>query len=270
MSKETNINIKVIHIDELIPSEYNPRIDLKPSDKEYQKLKKSIIKFDYIDPIIWNEKTKRVVGGHQRLKIMKDLGYENIQVSVVSFNELEEKALNIGLNKTGGDWDYTKLPALLEEIRLEFMDEDLDIEVTGFDLDEINDLTSEFMDEESDEESVTLYTDKIKIPNYEPTTEKPNIPELFDKEVSNELIKRIEQSDIPREEKEFLKIASYRHIVFDYHNIAEYYAHSSKQVQELMEESTLVIIDFDKAIENGFVQFVTEVMGLQEEDEEHG
>jgi len=123
-------------IKDLLPSDYNPRQDLTPGDKEYEKLKKSIQEFDYIDPIIWNKRTSTVVGGHQRLKVLKDLGHTEIDVSVVDLPLAEEMALNVALNKVSGDWDTSKLSDLM----LELQDMDIDMELTGFDLEEINDL----------------------------------------------------------------------------------------------------------------------------------
>jgi len=131
------INKKLV--DCLVTAQYNPREDLQPGDVEYERLKKAIIEFDYIDPIIWNERTGRVVGGHQRLKILRELGYTEIDVSVVDLPEDKEKALNIALNKTGGDWDLPKLKDLLEELDTG----DFDIEITGFGEDEIERLMAQ-------------------------------------------------------------------------------------------------------------------------------
>jgi hypothetical protein len=89
------------------------------------------------------------------------------------------------------------------------------------------------------------YTSKIKTPEYKPRGKKPNIIELVDKSKANRLFIEIDNSNLPDEEKQFLKIAATRHYVFNYEKIADYYAHSSKDVQELMERQALVIIDFN-------------------------
>ena len=89
-------------VDELKAAEYNPRKDLRPGDAEYEKLKRSIQEFGYVEPVIWNKRTGTVVGGHQRLKVMKDLGYEEVDCVVVDLDEKKEKALNIALNKISG------------------------------------------------------------------------------------------------------------------------------------------------------------------------
>ena len=86
-------------VDELKAAEYNPRKDLRPGDAEYEKLKRSIQEFGYVEPVIWNKRTGTVVGGHQRLKVMKDLGYEEVDCVVV---DLDEKKENGRLNGKGG------------------------------------------------------------------------------------------------------------------------------------------------------------------------
>jgi hypothetical protein len=103
------------------------------------------------------------------------------------------------------------------------------------------------------------YSTKIETPIYEPKNKKPEIVELVDTTKSNQLIKEIIDSDIPNDEKNFLIDAAKRHSIFNYEKIADYYAHSSKKVQDLMEKSALVIIDFGKAIEYGYVKLCDEI-----------
>ncbi len=123
-------------IDDLKPADYNPRKNLKPGDKEYEKLKKSIKEFGYVEPIIYNKRTGIVVGGHQRLKVLKDLGYEEIDCVIVDLDEAKEKALNIALNKISGEWNNNLLADLLKELD----QEGFDVTLTGFDLDEAKEL----------------------------------------------------------------------------------------------------------------------------------
>ena len=139
------MDIRDINIQELNAAHYNPRKDLQPGDAEYIKLYNSIEEFGYIDPIIWNEVTGRVVGGHQRLKILQAKGLTTVKVSVVNLTEEKEKALNVALNKISGDWDEAKLAALLYG-----MDFDAQ-ELTGFDQDEIDDIIAEYIDAEQEE-----------------------------------------------------------------------------------------------------------------------
>lgn len=98
------------------------------------------------------------------------------------------------------------------------------------------------------------YASKIEAPIYEPNHTKPHLLELYDKSKTSRLIREIEASCVSVEEKAFLIEAAKRHTVFNYERIADYYAYASKEMQRLMERSALVIIDFDKAIENGYVK----------------
>ena len=121
---------------DLLPAEYNPRKDLKPGDLEYEKLKRSIEQFGYVEPVIWNKATGRVVGGHQRLKVLMDMGITEVDCVVVDMPEDKEKALNIALNKISGEWDKDKLSLLIADLQ----GADFDVSLTGFDPAEIDDL----------------------------------------------------------------------------------------------------------------------------------
>ena len=134
------VKIKTIPITAIKPAAYNPRKDLQPGDPEYEKLKKSIIEFDLVEPLVWNQRSGNLVGGHQRLKILKELGIENIEVSVVDLSDAKEKALNLALNKISGEWDFP----LLKDVLLEIDTGDFDMEITGFETKEIEDLMSQF------------------------------------------------------------------------------------------------------------------------------
>lgn len=147
MSKVAAIRQERRRIDELNPAEYNPRKRLKPGDAEYESLKRSIEVFGYVDPIIINA-DGTVIGGHQRLNVLFDLGYSEADVAVVDLSKNDEKALNIALNKIAGEWDTEKLAALLSELNVEgyFM------ENTGFKQDELHDLILTFDGDEIDME----------------------------------------------------------------------------------------------------------------------
>ena len=140
----------------LIPTDYNPRKDLKPGDPDYEKLKHSMKEFGYVDPIIWNQQTGHVVGGHQRLKILQDEGIKEAECVVVNLDEEKEKALNIALNKISGDWDKDKLALLMTDLQAS----DLDILLTGFDEDEISDLLATEDDTHDDDFDVDSELDK--------------------------------------------------------------------------------------------------------------
>ena len=142
------MHIEKINIGKLIPSEYNQRKELKVGDKEYEKLKRSITQFGYVEPVIWNKKTGNIIGGHQRLTVLKDLGYTEIDCVVLDIDELKEKALNIALNKIQGEWDEDKLAELLSTID----GEGFDVTFTGFDISEVDELLNSFYCKEAEED----------------------------------------------------------------------------------------------------------------------
>jgi hypothetical protein len=120
---------------------------------------------------------------------------------------------------------------------------------------QINLFGQEFAPNEDDQK----YSSKIQSPIYEPKNIKPHILELIDNEKTHRLMREIDASNLPIEEKTFLLNAAKRHLVFNYEKIADYYAHSSKEMQHLMERSALVIIDFNKAIDYGYIKLCDEI-----------
>ena len=133
---EKNMRIERKKIKELQPSSYNPR---QISNEDYEKLKRSISEFGCVEPIIWNEQTGRVVGGHQRLKVLIEAGAQEIECVIVDLNEAQEKTLNIALNKISGDWDINKLEIVIDDLKLA----DFDLSLTGFDIEELDNLFRE-------------------------------------------------------------------------------------------------------------------------------
>lgn len=112
----------------------------------------------------------------------------------------------------------------------------------------------------------TKYSRAIRVPQYEPKNEKPVLASVYDLTKYSKLMARINKSNVSEEEKKFLKFAASRHIVFNYSKIADYYAHASKEMQELMEESALVILDIDDAIANGYIALSEKMQQLIEEE----
>lgn len=164
--KESTMNIQKINILKLKPSEYNPRKDLQPEDEEYIKIKNSILEFGYVAPVIINA-DMTVIGGHQRLKVLKELGYEEIQCIVVDLDKNKEKALNLALNKISGEWDNNKLEAILAELK----EADIDINITGFSNDEVDDILKDIIGSNEDDFDLEEALDEIE----EPTTKVGDI-----------------------------------------------------------------------------------------------
>lgn len=147
MTNQPTMEIKELPLKELKPAAYNPRKKLKKGDKEYEKIKQSLLKFGYVDPIIVNEDLT-VIGGHQRLTVLKDLDYETAKCVIVDLPKEDEKALNIALNKITGQWDE----ALLADLLLDLQESDFNLDLTGFEPPEIDDILSNVHDKELSED----------------------------------------------------------------------------------------------------------------------
>jgi len=238
------MKIERIEINKLKPATYNPR---QISKKQYKDLEESIDKFGLVDPIIVN-KDMTIIGGHQRYKIWSEKAKQSsidditIPCVVLELNKEQERELNIRLNKSGGEWD---MDILANEFEIEELKDwgfkEIDL---GLNIDKINE---------------NPYTNKIEAPTYEVSNDKPKIKDLYNCEKTNKLIEKINESNIDKNEKDFLIKAAQRHIVFNYSKIADFYVHSNKDIQELMEDSALVIIDFEKAIKQGYVKLSNEI-----------
>lgn len=149
------MEIQNMKVSDLKYAPYNPR---KIDEKELAKLKRSISEFGYVEPIVWNQRTGFVVGGNQRLKALRELGIEEADVVVVDLDDAKEKALNVALNKISGEWDFIKLKDVLTDIDTG----EFDIELTGFDLDEIADLITFDKEPEEDDFDVDAATEDIE------------------------------------------------------------------------------------------------------------
>ncbi|TKJ33061.1 MAG: DNA modification methylase [Planctomycetes bacterium B3_Pla] len=146
--------IKRISVNKVTPAFYNPRRDLKPDDKEYTQLVKSMDEFGCVQLLVWNKRTGNLVGGHQRFKVLLAQGAKEVEVSVVDLPLEKEKALNVALNKISGDWDKAKLAELIDEL---VKTPQIDIESVGFDLPEAEQLIADILgDTECDEAANVL------------------------------------------------------------------------------------------------------------------
>lgn len=131
--------IETLHVDQLLPAPYNPRLTLAPGDQAWTRLERSLNEFDLVQPVVWNRRTGHVVSGHQRLAVLKHRGATNVDCVVVDLSLEKEKALNVTLNNTsvGSDWDTERLVDLIGELQ-ELPD--FDATLTGFDEQQLRDL----------------------------------------------------------------------------------------------------------------------------------
>lgn len=258
---DKNIEIVNIKTESLIPYEFNNKDHPK---EQIDRIANSIAEFGFNQPILVDEKNI-ILAGHGRLEAAKKLGLEYCPViKIEGLGESKKKAYRILDNKLSSDstWNLEKL-----ESEFSFLKEnDFNFEPWG-----LESVFPNFFNKTSEESSsANEYSTKVASPKYEITGDCPKISELFDKEKFQQLVNEIESSDfLTKEEKDFLYFAAHRHIVFHYDKIAEFYAHASKEVQSLMENNALVIIDFNKAIEDGFVKMTQDLaLASNENDDE--
>lgn len=234
-----------VKISEVKVNPNNPRLI---KDDKFAKLVTSIKEFPEmldIRPIVVNSDMV-ILGGNMRYKACKEAGLKEIPIIVAdNLTEEQQREFLIKDNVSGGDWDW-------------------DLLANKWDLSQLEDWGLDVLNK--DKELDDNYTSKVDSPIYEIKEDKPNVNELFDTSVYDKLIEEIDKSEIEESDKEFLRYAAKRHIVFNYAKIAEYYAHSPKEVQELIENSALVIIDYEKAIEKGFVKLHETLFELSEID----
>lgn len=141
------MEFKKLKIADLMPADYNPRKALKPGDSEYEKIKNSITEFGYVEPVIVNS-DMTIIGGHQRVTVLQDLGYSEIDCIVIEIDKTKEKALNIALNKITGEWNKELLADLIADLQ----DSDFDVGVTGFEPPEIEQLFNTVHDKKIEED----------------------------------------------------------------------------------------------------------------------
>jgi hypothetical protein len=237
-------------IDSLVPYARNAR---EHSDAQVAQIAASMQEWGWTTPILVDENS-RIIAGHGRVLAGMKLGLAYVPVMVArGWNEAKIRAYVIADNRLAENatWNDELLRLELADLRIE----GFDLALMGFEAADLADL----FDTSPDAATINEYTKKINTPIYEPKGDQPAIGELADSGKALELMQAIQASAISDAEKQFLIAAAQRHVVFDYRNIAEYYCHASPEMQALMEASALVIIDFDKAIEGGFVKMTREL-----------
>lgn len=246
--------IEMRNVSELVPYANNSRTH---SPQQVGQIAASINEWGWTVPVLVDEKGM-LIAGHGRIMAAQKLGIKEVPtMTATGWTEAQKKAYVIADNKLAlnADWNIELL-----KIELQGLQElDFDLELTGFDLEEVGNLG---LGIEDGPELSEKYTNKIQTPIYEIKGKQPPISELFCRKKTDELIAEIEVADIPGDIKQFLIAAANRHTVFNYENIAEFYAHQCDEVKALMEDSALVIVDFNKAIEQGYVKLTNEIVKL--------
>lgn len=250
-------NVTRRKVSALVPYARNSRTHSK---EQIDQIAASIKEWGFTTPILVDT-DGQIIAGHGRLLAAQKLGLDEVPtMTATGWTDAQKKAYVIADNKLAlnAGWDNAMLAVEMKDLG----DMGFDLGLTGFEMDELAELFDTNVDDN--------YTRKIEAPIYEIKGEMPKPFELFDESKANELKGRIDKHEIPDDVRIFLHKAAERHTIFDFAKIAEYYAHSSAEVQDLMEQSALVIIDFDKAIEEGFVKLSKAMAGLSSEVNDEG
>lgn len=243
-----------VSLDLLKPCERNAKIH---GEDQIRKLMNSIKEFGFISPCLVERDTFNLIAGHGRVEAAKRLGMKEVPcVFVEDLTDEQRRAYILADNRLSelGEWDMDMVNIELEELN----DLDFDITLTGFDLD---------IDIDEPDEEDEKYTDVVNIPQYEPSGEPVALEDCIDTTKYEELLEAIEGSNLDEAEKQFLRLSAARHLAFSYKTIADYYASASAEMQELMEQSALVIIDVDDAIKNGYALLSGHINDMVGEDE---
>jgi hypothetical protein len=200
-----------------------------------------------------------LIDGHLRAETVADA---KVPVLILDVTEEEADKLLLTLDPLASmaDSDADKLQELLKGVAtdneaLQQMMEGLQLQALAMSpTQDIPDGDEESDGDEGDDSEANPYTDKVEVPPYEITGPKPELTAIYNDEKASALILAIDASGLPDEDKQFLRAAAYRHVVFNFQEIANYYAHSAADVQQLMEDSALVIVDLNKAISSGWTR----------------
>lgn len=258
----TELNIQSRGVSDLIPYAANSRTH---SDAQVAQIAASIKEFGWTNPILIDG-DDTIIAGHGRLLAARKLGIQDVPVIVLDhLTKSQQKALVIADNQLAlnAGWDMEMLKSEIEGLNME----GFDLDILGFSDEELRDFLDE-LDGTSTGLDAEKYTTKITVPIYEIKGKKPEISEIVDRSKTLQLLSDIEQAELPDDLREFLVAAAERHTRFNYENIAEFYAHADEPLRKLMRDSALVIVDYDAAIENGYVKLTKELMELSEDNDE--
>jgi hypothetical protein len=249
-------------VSDLVPYARNSRTH---SPEQVAQIASSIREWGWTMPILIDE-TGGIIAGHGRIMAAQKLGIEDVPcMTATGWSEAKRRAYVIADNKLAlnAGWDNEALKIEMKELDAL----DFDLTLTGFGLDEMADLFDP-PTPEAEQGLSENYSRKIEAPIYEITGDCPSIAQMMDRTKTETLQAEIERAKLPDDVRAFLHFAAERHTVFNFRNIAEFYAHADADTQDLMERSALVIIDFDRAIEEGFVQLTEQVKSIYQT--EHG
>lgn len=240
-----------------------------PNRAEIARIVESIEENGFYGTIVVQRSTGYIIKGNHTYRAAVAAGLKEVPVTYVEIDDDRAVRIMIADNRIAefGERDEDVLADLLKGLD--------GLEGTGYSDEEFADLLAGMGvgggggGDESPEDTDPNYERKVEAPVYEPKSEfPPPVETLYDESKTNELLDRIEKAELPDEVRRFLRAAAARHTVFDYEEIAEFYSHAKPEVQALFEDSALVIIDFDAAVEKGFVKLVGELSDAYDRDQE--
>lgn len=240
----SELTVSRVPVEELRPDPANARTH---PPENLRAIRSSLSRFGQQRPLVVRP-DGTIIAGNGTYQAARELGWTEVAVVEFAGTDEEARAFAIADNRTAelAAWNAELLAEHLEELA-----------AVGWELEELGfddfPLASEFGD------LPNAYTRERNLPRYEVVGERPRIDELYDESKTRELRERIEAADLEPELRAYLLAAAARHTRFNYRKAAEFYPHAEREVQELMEESALIIIDLDDAIQRGFVRF-TEVL----------
>lgn len=268
-----SVHVKTVRFKDIRPYKNNPR----KNDNSVEYVKNSIDDHGYKGLMVI-DRDYNILAGHTRWKaarqFAREQGVNDFDIKVIMADDLDEehcRSFRIADNSAGesSEWDFDLLPGEID------LCPDIDFTKYGFDLG-IDEGTADDQALEEDivetegtveePEDDEMYTTKIVPPVYEPHGDPVEPAELADTTMTDRLLEEIGQADLPDDVRRFLELAAYRHTVFDYSKVAEFYARADEPVQRLMERSALVIVDLDSAIENGYVRMNDTTKALLEDN----
>ncbi len=226
------------------------------SVQQVSEIAASIEEFGWTNPVLVDEQGE-IIAGHGRVQAAEQLEIDQVPVIVLAgLTDAQKRAYRLADNRLplNAGWDDELLKLEIEDL----LSADFDIRLAGFELPEIDDLLTNVQQNNSD----TPYTAKIDTPVYQPSDTVPAVTELYDEEKTNRLRERIVNAELPPDIEKFLLSAAERHTIFNFNKIADYYASATPEIQALFEESALIIIDYEQAIEHGFVHLTQKMIEI--------
>jgi len=232
-------DIATVPIDDLIRHPETPRRGDIPA------ISASIEVNGWYGAVVAQSSTRHVLAGNNRMEAARRLGMTDLPVHWLDVDDATARRIMLADNRTSdlATYDDAVLVQLLEAAAA-----DDDLFGSGYDGDDLDDLLADIAGDIDNK-----YASQIVAPVYHPTGDNPAVTDLSDTEYAETLRSEIEAAGLDDDLRQFLLSAAERHTVFNFAQIAEFYAHADAEIQHLMERSGLVIIDFDKAVENGFV-----------------